>query len=199
MPGVAVRAVASMPLRFLSGSRWRGPRFIPACQSRRRGRERNRALAALAPASQDLFPGRVPRPSEPASPAQFLPFARWKTSLPPGPSGCPPALLRLRSLRRRNTPRTRTPPPGTHQRKRARHGRHHHLPLRDHHLREALLRRSHDRGGVRLHGRLRPGLPPLRGPGPRVDGRHHARTRAYQRSSHRRSTGSLAAISSPLS
>jgi len=59
--------------------------------------------------SQDLFRAAGLAPGCRLRRRSF--YARWKTSSPPGPPGCPPALLRLRSLRRRNTPRTRTPPP----------------------------------------------------------------------------------------
>ena len=134
------------------GPRWRGPRRIPACQSRRRGRERNRPLAPLAALLEDLL--------------------LRKTSSRSASASCPPALLRLRAFRRRDTPRTeprhRGPPPpeGAH------HGRHH-LPFAPHHdpLRSPPLREPDPAGRVHLHRRLRTGLPRLRRSAPGVVGR----------------------------
>jgi len=111
----------------------------------------------------------------PASPAQFLSSPAEKYLACLGPAGCPPALLRLRAFRRRNTPRTRTPPPGTTP-KGARHERHQHLRqrLRDRHqhLRDAGLRDGHHPRRVPLHRRLRPGLRRLRWSPPHTAGRH---------------------------
>ena len=70
----------------------------------------------------------------PAAPAQSLSLPAEKHLARPGPAGCPPALLRLRAFRRRNTPQPRPRRRGPARRK-ARHEPH--QLRRDHHLRQA--------------------------------------------------------------
>ena len=146
--GIALPAVAPTPLRFPSGSRWRGPRCIPACSV-------SQAPAGAQPGSRCARSGQpesFPRlRATPSGHFTALFLCRWKTSSPPGPPGCPPALLRLPSFPAPEHTTTRTPPPGTTSEKKARHGHHHDLPLSSHHLREARLRRPDHSGGVRLH------------------------------------------------
>ena len=141
-----------------------GSRRIPACQFRRRGRERNRPLAALTPAVQDLFPGRG-RPGAGCAGA-VLSLPAEKHLAQPGPAGCPPALLRLRAFRRRNTP-NQTPPPGTTHPRRSTPWTSPPPPQPPSPAPSRVAVPDHP-GRGHLHRRLRAGLPGLRRTAPRV-------------------------------
>jgi hypothetical protein len=100
-----------------AGPRCRRPRRIPACPLSQARPGPQPGSRCARPRRPEIFSRAAAPRSGPAPPAQFLPLPAGKHLGRPGPPGCPPALLRLRSLRRRNTPRTRTPPPGTTRRR----------------------------------------------------------------------------------
>ena len=114
-------------------------------------------LSLRSPRAVKIFSGT--RATQPAAPAQSLSWPAEKHLARPGPAGCPPALLRLRAFRRRNTPQPRPRRRGPARRK-ARHEPH--QLRRDHHLRQAGLRRDDHPRGLGLRGRLRPDLPRVR-------------------------------------
>ena len=153
-PGPLVRPMPRGAARCVPGGGASGA--FRLVQSRRRGRERNRPLAALTPHGQDLFPDAGTPPGFAGTPHLLT---AEKHLGRPGPAGCPPALLRLRAFRRRNTPQ-----PRPRRRGPARKQAHHepHQLRRDHHLRQARLRQRHNPGGLGLRGRLRPDMPWVR-------------------------------------
>ena len=141
------------PVRPRRRGQWR----IPACSV-------SQARSGAQPAFRCAHPGRSrsfsgTRATQPAAPAQSFSLPAEKHLGRPGPAGCPPALLRLRAFRRRNTPQPRPRRRGPARRK-ARHEPH--QLRRDHHLRVSRLRRYHHAGGLGLRGRLRPDLPRVR-------------------------------------